>query len=46
MVGVDVGVQHELEVETKLADKTHVSLGLISHTMLVNDEKHNKEIMR
>ena len=31
MVGVDVGVQHELEVETKLPDKTHVSLGLISH---------------
>ena len=31
MVGVDVGVQHELEVETKLAHKTHVSLGLISH---------------
>ena len=31
MVGVDVGVQHELEVETKLAHKTHVSLGLIAH---------------
>ena len=40
MVGVDVGVQHELEVETKLADKTHVSLGLISQCWSMI--KHNK----
>ena len=31
VVCVHVCVQHKLEVETKLADKTHVSLGLISH---------------